>query len=302
MQDVNESEHIGRMISFFIYTFVIASLIVWIEHPGPFFTNSLILQKSPGEELEEWLKSFRWGGRSELKIPNKLPVYKFYTEVIDTLLFLGRKMGGNYQDALLYLREGLQLDRQFEIKLKELNLGTWLQMGMVCLLTWSFIIGSLFLVDVKVSWVNLVFIFSWQLCGFLILPFLLKYLRKKYFADIGLLWKMLYILSALSHVPLSRSEVFTLAGIKELSNIHQKTLLSLVEKLKDCCQKALQMGGSYDDEVKYIMGELRFLEKWHFDLFEKRLTVIKLGLLSLFFLPSYLAFIFLLLGDLLTLM
>jgi hypothetical protein len=50
------------------------------------------------------------------------------------------------------------------------------------------------------------------------------------------------------------------------------------------------------------MDELRFQEKWHFELFEKRLMVIKLGLMSIFFLPSYLAFIFLLLGDLMQLM
>ena len=62
------------------------------------------------------------------------------------------------------------------------------------------------------------------------------------------------------------------------------------------------MGGSYEEEVLTLMSELRFQEKWHFELFEKRLMVIKLGLMSIFFLPSYLAFIFLLLGDLLTLM
>ena len=73
-------------------------------------------------------------------------------------------------------------------------------------------------------------------------------------------------------------------------------------KLKTTCQNTLKMGISYEDDVKYLMGELRFQEKWHFELFEKRLVVIKLVLLSVFFLPSYLSFIFLLLGDLMNLM
>jgi hypothetical protein len=64
----------------------------------------------------------------------------------------------------------------------------------------------------------------------------------------------------------------------------------------------LKLGSSYEEDLKYLMEELRFQEKWHFELFEKRLTVIKLALLSLFFLPSYLAFIFLLLSDLMALM
>jgi hypothetical protein len=75
-----------------------------------------------------------------------------------------------------------------------------------------------------------------------------------------------------------------------------------VDKLIETCQRALQVGGSYTDDVMALMEELRFQEKWHFELFEKRVTVIKLGLLAIFFLPSYLAFIFLLLGDLMTLM
>lgn len=92
------------------------------------------------------------------------------------------------------------------------------------------------------------------------------------------------------------------AGVTKLKNISQKSLEPIVEKLKETCQRALQQGGSYEEEIVSQMGELRFQEKWHFELFEKRLMVIKLGLLAIFFLPSYLAFIFLLLGDLMTLM
>jgi hypothetical protein len=110
---------------------------------------------------------------------------------------------------------------------------------------------------------------------------------------------MLYILNSLAKVPLSRTEVLSVAGVGELKSITQVSLSHLVDKLKEICQRALQLGGSYEDDVESLMNELRFQEKWHFELFEKRLVVIKLVLLSVFFLPSYLAFIFLLLGDLL---
>jgi hypothetical protein len=109
-------------------------------------------------------------------------------------------------------------------------------------------------------------------------------------------------LKALVKVPLSRSEVLTAAGVQELALINQKSLETIIQKLKEACQKTLKLGQSYETDVDYLMGELRFQEKWHFELFEKRLTVIKLVLLSVFFLPSYLAFIFLLLGDLMALM
>ena len=165
-----------------------------------------------------------------------------------------------------------------------------------------FILGALFLVDVKISMMKLVLIALWQGIGLCLLPLVISYFRKKFFGDIGKLWKMLYVLRSLIKVPLSRTEILTIAGVAEIKTIQQKSLIHIVDKLKETCQKALQMGGSYEEEVLTLMSELRFQEKWHFELFEKRLMVIKLGLMSIFFLPSYLAFIFLLLGDLLTLM
>jgi hypothetical protein len=113
---------------------------------------------------------------------------------------------------------------------------------------------------------------------------------------------MLYVLNSLGKVPLARSETLNLAGVRELSEIKQKSLSHIVEKLRSTCERILKVGGSYEAEVKSLMEELRFQEKWHFELFEKRLTVIKLGILSIFLLPSYLMFIFLLLGDLMDLL
>jgi hypothetical protein len=285
------------MFSISLYVIFILLLVFWIES-SRLSLNSLNLGKNPALELEDWLKRFTWGQKGELKTLPQLPQYKFYSEVVEVLLSIARKFGGSYQEPILFLREGLQSDRQFEKKLKEMILGTWLQMGLMMALTWAFIFGALTLVDVKVPLMKLGMILFWQSAGLLALPLILKHQRLKFFGDIGKLWKILYILKSLSRVPLSRSEVFTFAGVQHLQLIAQKNLLSLTEKLQDLCREALKQGGHYDEGVKSLMEELRFQEKWHFELFEKRLTVIKLALISIFFLPSYLAFIFLLLGDL----
>lgn len=289
-------------MSWIFYIALIIFLIYWIESPALVGTNLLIMRPNQGELLENWLKKFHWGNRAEIQEKSSLPKYKFYSDVIEVLLSLARRMGGNYQDALLFLREGLQSDRQFEKKLREIILGTWMQMLLMMTLTWAFIIGSLQIVDVRVSLIKLFFILTWQCLGLISLPLLIKYFRQKYFCDIGILWKILFILKSLSKVPLARSEVLSMAGVADLKQIKQKSLGHIVEKLKSTCQKALQVGGAYEEEIHYLMNELRFQEKWHFELFEKKLAVVKLGLLAFFFLPSYLAFIFLLLGELLTLM
>ncbi len=286
------------MFTMLFYLSLICVLVYWIESPVTIPINPLIKRKDPALELEEWLKKFHWGNRQGLEKQGTLPAYKFYSEVIEVILNLARKMGGSYQESLLFLRDGLVLDRQFEKRLREATLGTWLQMGLMVVLTWSFILGSLMITEMKIPIGKLLLIAAWQSLGLICLPSLLRFYRTRYFGDIGKLWKMLFVLNSLGKVPLSRSEALTLAGIRELSDIKQKSLNHIVEKLRATCERILKVGGSYDLEVRNLMEELRFQEKWHFELFEKRLTVIKLGILSIFLLPSYLMFIFLLLGDL----
>ncbi len=285
-----------------IYVLVISVLVYWVESRSMEGINILILKRNQADDLESWLKAFQWQKGAIQSNKGDLPQYKFYTEVVEILLGLARHYGGQYQDALMYLREGLQADRQFEKKLHEMNLGTWMQMGLMVLLTWGFIASAVFVVEISVPWWKFLLIGFWQALGLSLLPLLLRYYREQFFGGIGKLWKILYILRSLQQAPLPRSEIFMKAGVKDLDQVKQKTLESLVEKLKETCQRTLKQGVSYEQDVFSLMAELRFQEKWHFELFEKRLTVIKLGLMAIFFLPSYLAFIFLLLSDLLALM
>jgi hypothetical protein len=290
------------MISLLLYLGLISFLVLWLDGSSMAAGNILITKRNPSEDLENWLKKFHWDRKQEPSASGSLPSYKFYSEVVEILLSLARKMGGSYQDSLLFLRAGLQADRQFEKKMREIVFSCWLQMGIIVAITWGFIFGALFIVDVKISIFKLIAIALWQLLGIFALPFLLNFYRLKYFSDIGKIWKILYILNSLVKVPLSRTEVLTMAGVGILKDIKQKSLSHIVERLKQTCQRTLQFGGSYEEDVSSLMEELRFQEKWHFELFEKRLMVIKLGLMAIFFLPSYLAFIFLLLNDLLALM
>jgi hypothetical protein len=289
-------------MAYVLYFALIAGLIFWIEQPFGLLPNYLIIRPDPAGQLEEWLKKFHWGNRSDLRAPGPLPRYKFYSEIVEVLLQLARRLGGHYQDSLLFLREGLQRDRQFELKLREATLGVYLQLGLMIGLTWTFIVVALQIVDLAVPVSALALIFSWQALGVALLPVTLRGLRKRYFGDIGVLWKILYVLRSLARLPLARPDILTLAEVEKLAGIRREKLAPVVEKLRDACQRTLKLGASYDDDVRYLMEELRFLEAWHFDLFAKRLTVIKLALLAVFFLPAYLAFIFCLLRDLMALM
>ncbi len=289
-------------MSYFLYFILIGALIYWVERPYGLVPKGLIIRPDPAAQLEEWLKRFHWGNRPDLGSQVNLPRYKYYSEIVELLLQMARRMGGQYQDSLLFLREGLQRDQQFERKLRETATGIYLQVVLFMGLTWAFIVVALKLVEIPVPILHLGLILLWQLLGLSLLPITMRWLRQRYFEDIGVLWKMLFVLKSLSRLPIARADIMALAEVEKLKEVRAPKLEVIAEKLRDTCQKTLKLGISYDDDVKYLMEELRFTESWHFELFSKRLMVIKLGLLGLFFLPSYLAFIFCLLRDLMALM
>lgn len=285
------------MILIFVYLSLILLLVYWIESEAIISPKLLNLNKNEAIQLENWLKKFNWN-KQEISTSIQLPRYKFYSSVVEILLELARKKGGRFNEGLLHLREGLIGDIQSEKRIKELLQGVWIQMILMFLMTWVFILSSLFMTKIKISIFTLTGIFSWQMLATIVLLFVLKGLRNYYFTDIGKLWKILHILKSLGHVPLARSEIYQIAGLSDLNSFTQKNLFPLSEKLQDTCKEALRIGGNYLDEINSLMEELRFQEKWHFELFEKRLSALKLALLTIFFLPSYLFFIFLLMEKL----
>ncbi len=286
------------MTSFIIYFLLVFGMSLWIDR-GSLKIKS---NREPVDELDDWLKKFQWSNRFQYPEKIILPQYKFYSELVELILGLARKLGGNYQSSLAFIREGLKADKQFEKKVSELKWGSYIQMFLIFFLTWGFIGVTLAMLKIKGLFFQLILIGVWQIVGFSLLPISIQYLRNKYFKDISILWKIIYGLSCLSTVPLARSEIFSISQVSLLETIKQPSLQTFVDKILLICQDALKIGKGYETEINYLMEELRFQEKWHFEVFEKRLGGIKLMILSLFFLPAYLSFIFLVLEHLMSLM
>lgn len=249
----------------------------------------------PGEELLDWVKKFNWERREQDKY--QIPDYKFFSGLINLLLEMSRRFGGQYKDALMSVRESLSADIQFEKKLKEFIWGSYFQKGSIFVLSWAFILIATSMTSIKLGLNVYVGIFCWQCFGLLLFPVICQRLKSYYFDGIGKLWLSLYVLKSLSSAGLSRSEIFKLARINELNQVKHPNLESLVLKLQDTCEISLKQGGSYLKEVEELSQECKFLEKWHLELFEKRLSAFKLGILGGFFLPSYLGFVYFLLRS-----
>lgn len=281
------------MLGVLIYSIWITGLFYWLGLEGK--TELKKPKFSPGEELFSWLKKFNWDRRSQDSI--HLPQYKFFSSLVNLLLESSRRFGGHYKEAFLSVKESLNQDLQFEKKLKEFIWGSYFQKFCIFSMSWGFIFFAQTLTEVKLEIKVYLGILCWQILGLIILPLLIKLLRSHYFSGIGQLWLSLYVLKALATVSLARSEIFKLAKIGELDSIKHKNLESIVQKLQGCCELSLKQGGSYLNDVEELIVECKFIEKWHCELFEKRLNAVKLLILALFFLPSYLAFMYFLLNS-----
>lgn len=277
------------MLSVSIYSFWLLILFYCLK------PQNSAKKLSPGEKLFYWLKKFNWD-RREQHIGH-LPQYKFFSSLVNLLLEMSRRFGGQYKEAFLSVKESLNQDLQFEKKLKEFILGSYFQKFCIFSMSWGFIFFAQNLTEVSLDNRVYLSIFSWQLVGLILFPLVCYQLKKHYFSEIGQLWLSLYVLKALLTVSLSRREVFKMARIYELHNIKHKNLVSIVEKLQTSCELSLKQGGSYLKDVEELIQECKFIEKWHIELFEKRLGALKLLILSIFFLPSYLAFVYFLLNS-----
>lgn len=280
------------MLSVFLYTSWILGVFLYFQKAIPI---SLKKSKGAGEELLEWVKKFNWT-RRDLD-GHQIPNYKFFTDLINLLLEMSRRFGGQYKEALISVRESLSADIQFEKKLKEFIWGSYFQKSCIFILSWGFITLATSMTDIQLARGVYLGIFSWQVIGLILFPFICRKLKSYYFDGIGKIWLSLYVLRSLSSAGLARSEIFKLAKISELHSVKHKNLESLVGKLQDTCESSLKQGGSYLKEVEELSQECRFIEKWHLELFEKRLGAFKLAILGGFFLPSYLGFMYFLLSS-----
>jgi hypothetical protein len=280
------------MLSVLLYTSWLLGVFLYFQKAMPM---SFKKSRGPGEELLEWVKKFNWARRDIDQ--HQIPEYKFFTDLINLLLEMSRRYGGQYKEALISVRESLGADIQFEKKLKEFIWASYFQKSCIFILSWGFIMLATSMTDIQLDFSVYIGIFSWQVMGLLLFPFICRKLKNYYFNGIGKVWLSLYVLRSLSSAGLARSEIFKLAKINELQSVKHKNLESLVGKLQDTCELSLKQGGSYLKEVEELSQECRFIEKWHLELFEKRLGAFKLAILGGFFLPSYLGFMYFLLSS-----
>ena len=249
-------------------------------YKNPAKQAQLLIEKLGQLDVPEWFQ----------REAGPLPLYKFFTSLIKSILQYGRNFGAPVGKILQNLRQGMIKDRQFEIKFVDERRGALAQFFLVTCITWTFLLICRQMVDVKTPLVYQGTIAGLQILGTCIYLGGVVFLRRKLFYPFPPYIFTLTTLQALSQaeIPLGlilkKSKLQDLINGPPLCHIH-----GAVETLIDDWQTR---GSPVQGRLKDLLEETWFLQEMRFDLFLKTSKLLKFFCLAVFFLSSYLLYLY----------
>lgn len=246
--------------------------------------------------LQEWqLLSSRGQGLNTL---SEVPEYKFFSRLALSGLRHARTFGKFPRELLWEWREGLNRETSFDLKQRELLLGSLFQFALFSLIIWVFIYitGKQF---IALSSSILSLIVFLHLAGFLSFAPLILYLKNRTLKGLPEMLESLYVLKSLSQAGLSVTQVMQEAKLEMIPQALPSDQQTLALKLRDLAKIYQSQGAAVALEAKILVDEAWFLRTHLMQRLTTRLEAYKLLWLIVFFGSSYALFIVNLVGELL---
>ena len=243
-----------------------------------------------GEELVEIVGRLRFiQDLSELG-QLTVPQFKFYTAIVLKILKHQKEYGAPIRQSLGFIRQELEIDLRFEKKLKAVISGHIFQILFLLLIIWSFVFISEFIL--QVTNINKLPILVFHIVGCLTYFLLSKIIYKKIFSPYEYLLYSGHHLISLLQIGISQNEVLQSLADEKFISLNKskwsfvlKRWISLIEKLQMGKESLLQEAIDWVSEVIFIREQD----------FEKYLKIQKnliLVIITVFFLPSYLWYLY----------
>lgn len=220
-------------------------------------------------------------------LPEELFRYKFYTGLLEQLFDSYRRLGVPIKKILPDIRRALSRDLQFERKILNEITGALMQFLMIALTTWGFVFLSSFLIEILPSKIILFFMFVLQGAGVFLFFILMKYLKKKTFAEFKCAMTELYLFSSFMEVGMPLNDVLKCSKILEGGLIHSTQFTHFGLRTKTLIARMKETGLSPREEVQEIIQGLWQFQDENFARFTKKVQVLKFSILACFFLPAY---------------
>jgi len=221
-----------------------------------------------------------------------LPQYKFYTDILVELLEHLRRFGGPRSALLLSFRKQLKDDLQFEMKIDRLVFGGICQFLAISLITWFFILMTSFVAGFHADSLILWIVLCLQMVGGVLFYYLISKKKREKLAPFTTFYKVIAIIKLTIGTGISVGECLNRSGIAAIMTPTFKWGVHLKERLNLLVTLWQREGGAMATALDEIMDELLFLRDEDFERLQKVATALKFLILTLFYLSSYLLFVF----------
>ena len=232
-------------------------------------------------------KSLSFSQKQDL-LKNPACEYKFYSNLLRTLLNSSQELGSGYVSQLKDIREALKIDKKNEVKFQQLYFEGMTQFLLVSILGWFFVffIGSNFNVDIHPKIVlskSTIDCFS-----FALFAFLFKKSTAYFLGNHGELLEFIYSFSSQfrAGLPLNEIVLRTKANDLKFDGFSNKFILPIREMIKNYSLKGI----SPMDSLMQMLEEHQFLFELNFEKLNKRINVLRMSIIIVFLIPSFFFF------------
>lgn len=225
--------------------------------------------------------------------------YKFFTGLVKELLVLRKDVGVDIFPVLQKLKSRLKQDIEMERKLNSLKRSAITEICIVMIFCWVFVFIAKGYVDIQFNNIHLIFIFIWQLIGFLLLFYKLKEKKQKYFSQLSSYLYSSFSLEALFNSPVGMTKLLDLCHYKRILNLTQHEIIR--EHFKTLISQLKSTGELKYEEVEELSQCVVYQFEFSIQEYQKSANSIKLIVLMIFFMSSFLMVNFSLMSSMLNL-
>lgn len=216
----------------------------------------------------------------------ELPEYKYFTVLSNEIIALHKRYGVDILPIIINFRQRLKDDLEMEKKLSDLKKSAFLEIMIVMFFTWSFVFIAKLSVEIKFNSNYLSLIFIWQLLGMIVLHYGLRLKKKLLFTELSQFIKSIFTFEALYLAPISLSKLIATCSYQELLSL--KKYMDIREHFEVLLNQLKVYGELRQEDVSELSQCVVYQYNHNCTLFEKFSKGLKLTVLMVFFMSSFL--------------
>jgi hypothetical protein len=229
-------------------------------------------------------------------LPERIPRYKNYQDLLFIILENVKNFGAPKNAPLMDLKKSLEVDFKFDRKINKLIQETIIQVFVLSLFTWGFLIAIKFILSIKLSITLILFIFLLQIFGFIITVLILLYGKKRCFSHQEILFAEVIKIKGLIQVGLPLGYLSKEIMWEKLDKL-EPGLCAISNRLNTAIKATLEGGHSIKEEIDAIIKEIEAFFETKVDYFQNQLKFLQFLSMSFFQLPAFLMVIYYLLSQ-----